>query len=545
MRLFFKQLSFLALILVIVVCLFTVCRFLFYFYNYDLFGDYHTEQTMSALVNGIVYDVLTVLFVNSVFIFLYLWPARIYNSIFHNALIKTVFFLSNSIAIILNLVDFGVYKQFNHRLNAYSFKQDLYGFFEQFDIVDIEELGKNHLSLIVYASIFIVAIWFTRRLVGRYYYERKKYRKLRGWFSFGLFVALLTILIWSGFNRGEWLEDLYLKSNRKLSSLTLNNPYFLWHTYNSDKKSWHIDWHLNDPKQNNKCTNRKSYTFQDINIILLNSDVDLTRYERKYNYHLRGFNNSTNGLDKLLDEILLSYPPVFETGIYKTPYSLNKLESLPEFLQKLSYKCDLKMDEGNVDYIKNFYGFYSETDSVSGVGKTFRLVFQNAEDQNSIIDSVLNLSNKSYLNLFAILNRDSINKKNRFLGEKLFIASSEKLPFVDSLNYFAHFLDIKPTIECLLGRKSESVSYGKNLFDESDFIYQSNDNNDGLVLVDSLLLVIKDSETVELLKRKGNEFDSYDFKDSLAVERIVLENKYHSLISDYKKRLMTDKMMID
>jgi len=99
-----------ALILVtrilILMVLYTLSRILFYLFNLDHFSDMTLRRFWLIMMGGFRFDISAILFLNSLYIVLYLIPSPLrYNTIYQKSL-KYLFFITNAIGLAANTIDF-------------------------------------------------------------------------------------------------------------------------------------------------------------------------------------------------------------------------------------------------------------------------------------------------------------------------------------------------------------------------------------------------------------------------------------------------------
>jgi len=105
MRLFRNDLAILIKRLLIVYVLLFLCRILFYAMNTDSLGAIVFAEIPGLVRGSFIFDTISVLYVNSLFIFLSLIPFRFRAHSLYQRVLKWLFLVVNSIVIILNLAD--------------------------------------------------------------------------------------------------------------------------------------------------------------------------------------------------------------------------------------------------------------------------------------------------------------------------------------------------------------------------------------------------------------------------------------------------------
>ncbi len=90
--------------------IYMICRVLFYVFNYTYFSDLSITSFIYILFAGFRFDLSVIVISNSLFLVLYLFPARFREKGGYRGFLKTIFIVVNSIAILANCVDFAYFK---------------------------------------------------------------------------------------------------------------------------------------------------------------------------------------------------------------------------------------------------------------------------------------------------------------------------------------------------------------------------------------------------------------------------------------------------
>ena len=110
-----KNLNFISLIkvskdLLLALFLFGVCRLLFYCFNYAYFSDIGLIALIKIFIAGIRFDISALLIINSVYILLALLPLIHKENKGYQFFLKLLFLSFNSLALLLNCIDFSYFK---------------------------------------------------------------------------------------------------------------------------------------------------------------------------------------------------------------------------------------------------------------------------------------------------------------------------------------------------------------------------------------------------------------------------------------------------
>lgn len=141
----FKRNTYLVLFYRFFVLLFiyAALRLAFYLINIELFPMIESCELMLMMVGGLKFDLVALLYINSLFILLQVLPLRLkYNPVYQNVS-KWIFLGSNAVGIALNMVDFVYYR--------YTLKRTTASVFDQF---------VNESNLLTLAGDFLLDYWY-------------------------------------------------------------------------------------------------------------------------------------------------------------------------------------------------------------------------------------------------------------------------------------------------------------------------------------------------------------------------------------------------
>lgn len=222
----------------LVMVLFSVCRVGFYFFNIDYFSSLSLNTFVSILAGGIRFDLAALLYTNMLFILMMLIPFRFrfYNQ--YQNVAKWIFFITNGVALAMNVSDF-VYFKFTGRrttadvLQQFENEKNLGGLFGQF-------LFDYWYAVVFWIALIVIMVWFYNRI------------KLRGpllknkvvFYVSGVLVLMLCIYLFIGGARGGFrhstrpitLSDAgkYVDDPKDVS-LVLNTPFAFYRTLGKTK----------------------------------------------------------------------------------------------------------------------------------------------------------------------------------------------------------------------------------------------------------------------------------------------------------------------
>ncbi|MFN8259237.1 MAG: hypothetical protein U0W24_26345 [Bacteroidales bacterium] len=563
MRKFVAQLSDLSLMLAVITLLFTAGRGIFYFYGTRFFNPPLSTFPVETFFSGVEYDLQIVLILNAFFVFLFFLPVRIYNSKFNQFVLKLVFFSINSIALIINLLDVNVFQESGQRISPLNFEKEIKRIVEDFSQFDLDQLTTNYLLILITAIIFILIIRSLHDFIVPRYLE-KQGKKFNAFLVVPLIIALYSWFSYDFFNNKDVIFDkLYRKSSKLNSALVMNNPYLFLVSKIADERQ------VNDFSELDQFSPLKtndSLLFKPVDhfaVFLVNPGVKLNAGETILNddnfkflmeKNLESLNGSLE-LQMFLDEAFLSVPPVFSNGIYQTMYSFNKVESLPGLLSENNFETSLfsvGYEEDRIKMIKNYYGFENYKvilpEQINGQELALdHLLSEN--DKNMVFFLIKGIEKDGLINLvnwFAGIYHENCmmvvfnfpegfdENMPKLLDTGKIIYPPGMAPFI---NERFQLMDLKPSLLQATGYDKPLIAYGSGFSDHERFLVSKNKSGKFLFLKDSLLLEFSDNQTNKLLLLKNGTFQDKDLKDSLAVEKIKMENLIRSVFADYYYRL--------
>lgn len=95
--------------LLFIFIVYTLCRLLFYFFNRTNFQDLTITELLKLLFFGLRFDTFSIASTNALYILMCALPFRFYHHKTYQKVTTCVFILTNSIAILLNFVDFAYF----------------------------------------------------------------------------------------------------------------------------------------------------------------------------------------------------------------------------------------------------------------------------------------------------------------------------------------------------------------------------------------------------------------------------------------------------
>ncbi|HLO45592.1 MAG TPA: sulfatase-like hydrolase/transferase [Leadbetterella sp.] len=340
-----------------ILVLFSLSRIHFYFSNLDFFQNISFQEFTKILQGGVRYDIVSILYLNLPFILIYIFPGNHLKGKKFRVFTDVLFFVTNAIGLLANCID-GVYYQFNLRRSIFS---------SLVELQDINNLGSLLLSFFIrYWSVWVVWVFF---LVGiwliiKYIKPSRSFKNKHTQFDFA-FISVFFIV--AGLRGG----DLY-HSTRPLglnhageyveqphhTALVFNTPFTIFKTLGGSKTK-NLTFFQNEIELakafNPVHLPDSSNTFRPYNVVVIiiesyseeasgvvNKDKTtggftpfLDSLRQKSFYSEYSFANGKKSIEAL-PAIWCSLPS-FKQPFVLSPFSTNKLNSLPSILKTKGY----------------------------------------------------------------------------------------------------------------------------------------------------------------------------------------------------------------
>lgn len=349
--------------LLLVMFLFTLCRIGFYFFNISFFPDMTLNNFLLLLWGGLQFDLTAMLYVNTLYILLMILPFNFRFGFFYQEVLRYIFFILNGLALLTNVADFIYYKFTLRRTSADVFRQfqnekNISGLIGQF-ILDYwyGVVFWIFLVVVMVKAYNRIKIWGPQMKNRTMYYTT-------GFFALPLITFFIIAGIRGGFrhstrpitlsNAGEFVSD------PKDISIVLNTPFSLIRTVGKTKvqratyfEASAIDT-IYSPIHNPMDTGQ----FRGDNVVVIILESFSREFFRSYNrdkedgqykgytpfldsliQHSKtfeyGFANGRKSIDGLPS--VMSSIPSMGVPYFLSPYSANKINSLPSLLGEEGY----------------------------------------------------------------------------------------------------------------------------------------------------------------------------------------------------------------
>ncbi|NLX74159.1 MAG: LTA synthase family protein, partial [Bacteroidales bacterium] len=105
--------------LVVVMLAFTICRIGFYLFNVDFFPNVDGDGFIEILRGGLMFDLCAVLYLNLLYMLLFLIPFHFKFSKWYQVVLKSIYMLTNGVGLAANVSDF-IYYRFTLKRTTWS-----------------------------------------------------------------------------------------------------------------------------------------------------------------------------------------------------------------------------------------------------------------------------------------------------------------------------------------------------------------------------------------------------------------------------------------
>lgn len=113
----------LALRITLMLCLYTLCRILFYLFNLHLFPEVGFKKMLVLVYGGLQFDISALFYINSLYLLLQVLPFNFRYTAIYQASSKWLFIVTNTIGLLANCIDFVYYPYTLKRTTSSVFKQ--------------------------------------------------------------------------------------------------------------------------------------------------------------------------------------------------------------------------------------------------------------------------------------------------------------------------------------------------------------------------------------------------------------------------------------
>lgn len=346
--------------IVVLLIFYQLCRLLFLVFNYHYFAPISFAGLLYMMYGGIRFDLSALLYLNVVYIFLFILPLPIRFNRIYQLTGKVIFIFTNSIGIIANLMDCAYFPFILRRTSA--------AFFLEFrnEAGLLKETGKYVAS---YWYIALLIIFFTWLLWKTYDWIKMPDRRAFKTRKFLLEIALLpfVFIVWLGFARGSFIPH-----NRPLNishagdytdnpaqvNVVLNTPFCIMTTWGNTQLP-EVNYFPSLSEAAVYYSPVQSYSRSPLlkkNVIIIVVESLSREFVGSLNSKVPGVRGYTPFIDSLilrsltfrygfangkhsieaLPSVLASIPSLTESYVV-TEYANNRINSIPGTLKKYGY----------------------------------------------------------------------------------------------------------------------------------------------------------------------------------------------------------------
>src|SRR5690606_17393361 len=174
----------------IILILFTICRIVFYAVNAALFGAIGFGDFLYMLLGGLKFDISAICYVNALFIFSQIIPFRFKYGRTYQRICAYLFYITNGLALGLNITDIAYY--------PFTLKRTTFTLFSQF--ANEVNIGSLLFDFIFIDYWYITLFYLSQLFIMVWLYKRIKVSKPE-YFSYPVYYtfSLLALVLCSGF----------------------------------------------------------------------------------------------------------------------------------------------------------------------------------------------------------------------------------------------------------------------------------------------------------------------------------------------------------
>jgi phosphoglycerol transferase MdoB-like AlkP superfamily enzyme len=337
---------------------YTICRILFYLFNFSYFSDLSFGQTFFIMLVGIRFDLSAVILSNSFFIIFTLLPFPFRESKVYKTVLKWLFLIVNSLAILANCVDL-IYFQFTLKRTT----ADVFNFFGGGMGNDFGRL----LPLFLKEYWYIFVIWIVLSVALAYFYKKieRKFTALVWNFKqyiqqtlvLLVYLVVATILYRGGFQlKPISAVDASEYTSVKNIPLVVSTPFTILKTLDVDgiKPSIYFNNEAELRSIYNPLHLGKKGEFKQLNVFVIALESFSKEYIGSLNKRNTGYtpfldsligqsltftNAYSNGKTSItgIPAIVSSIPTWMDEAYITSPYGSNIINSLANTLKQKGY----------------------------------------------------------------------------------------------------------------------------------------------------------------------------------------------------------------
>ena len=316
-QLLFKRLA-------IVLLLFTLCRLLFYVFNYHLFPSITSDEFFWIAIYGLRYDISAIIIINFLFILMHIIPNPWRERKFYQNIMKGLFYFINGVFLVLEAGDFIYYEFAQERTSSHIFglNNDILGLIPQFI--------KDFWYILIICCFVLAGIeWLYRKTHAKVKFKLKKIN-----YRTQVVLAIVLLHVFFIASRGGVKNSLAPQSAAEVVepseiSLVTNTTFTLIHSV--------LNRELLEPKFFNKeeldkefpiyhqLEPKKNYAWQELGLEQKPNVVVLIM--ESFSKEYVGYFNNGKGYTPFLDE-LIEESYVFENAYANGKHSIDGIPSV-------------------------------------------------------------------------------------------------------------------------------------------------------------------------------------------------------------------------
>ncbi len=348
----------------LMMIIFSLCRIGFYLFNADLFPNVSFSDFMVIMKGGLKFDVSALIYLNLVYIFLYLLPFKFRQNSLYQNILKWIFYITNGIGLAANVSDFIYYK--------FTLRRTTFNVFQAFENED--NLVALWLRFIVdywQATLFwvlmmsLVVVGYGRLKSKSFIFKKRGYYFASSLFFLLLFSGLAIIGMRGGYKHSTRPitmsnAGVYVKAPEEMV-LVVNTPFSILRTigkttykelnyFSNDEveKIYSPVFQVNDSASMSEKMNVVVFimeSFNRENSAFLNPNLDNGEYKgytpfldslMQHSYvFANAFANGRKSIDAM-PSILVSLPALVQPYIL-SEYSSNSINGLGGLLNSSGY----------------------------------------------------------------------------------------------------------------------------------------------------------------------------------------------------------------
>lgn len=334
----------------VLLVFYTLIRLFFLAYNFESFSNSSFNDLLLAFLHGVRFDLSALMYVNLLWVLCYFPVIYNYNNQKYLLFTQWVFYITNFIAILFNIIDVEYYRFQKMRSSAQLFSGEN----------DIIKLLPAYVK--DYWWIFILSV-FTMVIIRKYHLKiqqniKKEHKKFYALKSISIILLLATMVLAArGGMQTKPIQTITASyyGDAQNASLVLNTPFTIIQSVG--KKPLELLTYYTNQELDNKFSIKKNYgssnLFTPKNVVI----IILESFSNEYIGRLNNSKSYSPFLDSLMNEgflysnafangkksneampsIIASIPSLMDEAYTGSIYQDNAINSLPSVLKSKGY----------------------------------------------------------------------------------------------------------------------------------------------------------------------------------------------------------------